>query len=509
MSSGIFPIREKDKPLEEIEDQYRSLFESSLDGILFLDPDGRIFAANPAACRMLGRTEEEICTAGRDGIVDPADTRLLIAIDERTRAGRFKGELIHRRKDGTRFPAEVTTSVFEYRDGRKQTCVIVRDITERKRMQQELERYSKHLEEMVDERTKNLADSERRFREMTDLLPETVFELNMSGNFTFMNPAGLKASGYDADDLKRGLSAFQVVAPEDHDALRESMKRILNGGPSVGHEFTIMRKDGSRFPEIAYATPIMKEGKVIGLRGVVVDITERKRLEERLLRSERLAAIGETAAMVAHDLRSPLQGITMAAYLLKQNCGPNQETIELLGLIENALNHADKIVKELLDYSRETHLQLAESTARIVLDTALQQIKKPVTVTIENLTENTPSMLLDASKIQRVFTNLIMNAIEAMPNGGKLTISSKESQGELQVKFADTGEGISEKAMQTLWKPMKTTKPGGTGLGLVICKGIVEVHGGSIQVETTVGKGSTFTVKLPIKHVSSTEHDNL
>ncbi|HUK51179.1 MAG TPA: PAS domain S-box protein, partial [Terriglobales bacterium] len=158
----------------------------------------------------------------------------------------------------------IVTVVPGYEDTLGKVLVSVIDLTEHKLMED------------------SLRDSERRFRELTDMLPETVLEQDLNGNYTFMNPAGLKHSGYDKDDLKRGLNAFQLVAPEDHDALREGMRRILNGAPSKGQELTIVRKDGSRFPEIAYATPIVREGKPVGLRCVVVDITERKRMEEKL-----------------------------------------------------------------------------------------------------------------------------------------------------------------------------------------------------------------------------------
>jgi signal transduction histidine kinase len=230
------------------------------------------------------------------------------------------------------------------------------------------------------------------------------------------------------------------------------------------------------------------------------DITERKLVDERLREAERLAAIGETATMVGHDLRNPLQGISGAVYILKQKWSStgDQETMEMLELVESSLGYADNIVRDLMDYSREVLLEPTETTAKAVIEAALLQVKIPENVTVRDLTQDTPRVILDAAKTQRVIVNLLKNAIDAMPKGGQITLSSSESNGILEVTVTDTGEGISESAMQNLWKPFKTTKQKGTGLGLAICKRIVEAHGGAIQVETTEGKGSTFTIAIPI-----------
>jgi PAS domain S-box-containing protein len=259
-------------------------------------------------------------------------------------------------------------------------------------------------------------------------------------------------------------------------------------------------------------------GNVIGALESLEDITERKRMEDelrlysehleelvaektkQLRQAERMAAIGEVAAMVAHDLRNPLQGIAGALGVIRQNLGSAADSlsVKMLDLIESSVGYAGNIIKDLVDYSREVRLEPTETTPKSVTETALLQIKIPENVAVRDLTQERPKILIDVPKMQRVFVNLLRNAIEAMPKGGLIMLSSSESNGILEMRVTDTGDGISESVLQDLWKPFKTTKPRGTGLGLAISKRVVEAHGGAIKVESTVGKGSTFIIAIPI-----------
>jgi signal transduction histidine kinase len=152
-----------------------------------------------------------------------------------------------------------------------------------------------------------------------------------------------------------------------------------------------------------------------------------------------------------------------------------------------------------LDYSKEIRLELQESSPRNVLSEALDMVQVPAKVEILNLIPDEQHLNVDPDKIERVFINLIKNAIDAMPNGGKITIDSKEANGSLEISFADIGTGISNEILPKIFSPLFTTKAQGMGFGLAICKRIIEAHGGTITVKTAKGKGTTFTVTLPIK----------
>jgi len=278
------------------------------------------------------------------------------------------------------------------------------------------------------------------------------------------------------------------------------------------------------------SSPVKREGKTIGVQSILRDVTERKQMEEKLeeysqqlealvekrtrllkeaqnqlLKSERLAAIGELASMIGHDLRNPLTGIAGATYYLKTKLGSetnqktNHKTMEMLEFIEKDIEYLNNIINDLVDYSREMRLELTEATPNSITKGALSLVKVSENVQVSDLTQDEPKIKVDVEKIKRVFVNIIQNAIDAMPEGGELTITHSELAGNLEIAFTDTGVGMSKEIMEKLWTPLFSTKAKGMGLGLAICKRIVEAHGGNISVESAVGKGSTFTVTIPIE----------
>ena len=507
-------------------------------------------------------------------------------------------------------------------------------LEQEKRHAEELTRYSTNLEQLVFERTGKLAESERRFRELSDLLPQIVFEIDKNGNVQYMNRAGFAATGLNEEELRRGLNASDMLAPAEHERATRGIQRVIAGEMIGEREFTVLRRDGTAFPVIVYTAPIMREGKTAGVRGIAVDITQRKRMEEEiraarerldymithnpaviysgkpladrsdflltylservgsmlgfepqdfighpefwgrhvhpedkrsvqagvhrlwkegqhtfeyrflhkdgsyrwireeakvvrdaagkpvevmgywtdvtewkrmeaeLAKSQRFAAIGETAAMVGHDLRNPLQGIAGAVYYLATKERPklSKEGRNMLQLIEEDIGRSDKIISDLLEYSRELHLELSETNVKSITEDALATVKIPKGIRVVNSTKNQPTMRLDLEKMRRVFLNLTLNAVDAMPKGGTLTIASIRSGDNVHITFKDTGEGMTTETLTKLWSPLFTTKAKGMGFGLPVAKRLVEAHGGSINVESKLGKGSTFTVTLPIKH---------
>jgi PAS domain S-box-containing protein len=229
--------------------------------------------------------------------------------------------------------------------------------------------------------------------------------------------------------------------------------------------------------------------------------SELKKSQEQLLKAQRLAVMGELAGMVGHDLRNPLTSIAGAQYYLKKQSGlkPEGKTKEMLEVIAKNVEYSNKIINDLLDYSREIELEIVNCTPKLIVKESLSLVKIPKNIQVIDSTENRPKIKIDVDKVKRAFVNIIKNAVEAMPRGGKLEIKSKRLKGTVEFTFSDTGAGMSKETQKKLWTPLFTTKAKGMGFGLPICKRFIEAHGGSISVKSIRGKGTTFTVTFPIE----------
>jgi PAS domain S-box-containing protein len=236
-------------------------------------------------------------------------------------------------------------------------------------------------------------------------------------------------------------------------------------------------------------------------------------IEERtseLRHAERMATIGETSAMIGHDLRNPLQVIFGMVSLVKKglkkeafsDVDPSERrTIEQrIEKIEVQANYMNKIVSDLQDYARPIKPIFEEISLDILVSRVISTLKVPRNIDISIMFDKEfPHLFVDTFLIMRVFTNLILNSIQAMPGGGQMKIKGLNSDEYAYIKIEDTGEGISKKNMENVFKPLFTTKAKGTGLGLNVCKRIVEAHNGEITIESELGVGSTITLKLPLE----------
>jgi signal transduction histidine kinase len=223
--------------------------------------------------------------------------------------------------------------------------------------------------------------------------------------------------------------------------------------------------------------------------------------QEKLLKAERLAAIGELAGMIGHDLRNPLTGITNATYYLRKRSASimNDKEREMLKTIERCVERSNNIINELLEYSKEIRLDLVETNPKSLMEDALSQIVVPASVEVDDQTQVQPMLKIDKQKMARVFINIIKNAFDAMPNGGRLIIKSERAENNVVFSLKDTGTGMTKEVMSKIWTPLFTTKARGMGFGLAICKRIVKAHGGTVAAESELGKGSVFTITIPLK----------
>ena len=523
-----------EEDLRQSEERYRSLFDRMLDGIYLSTHEGRFVDVNPAFVRMFGYSSKQ-------EMLDISDIKKELYFLPKERGshildtGQEEVEVYRmRRKDGSEVWVEDHGGYVHdeqgniiYHEG------ILRDVTQRKRLEEELKHYSAHLEELVKERSGKLAESEARYRRLFEGSPISLWEEDFSEVKKYLddlrsrgtrnlrryfiehpedlakcatmvkildvNEATLRLYGAKTVEELRG-ELGRVFTHEFHDKFREELVALGEGKTQFASEFDNQTLTGdTKHVSVILSVIPGYEDTLAKVLVSTIDLTERKEMEQRLQQADRLAAVGETAAMVGHDLRNPLQGIAGAVHLLKQEALTAKERDEMLRLIEDSVGYSDTIVRDLTEYSAEIKLNLIETTPKSIVREALGKVSVPRVVTVHDRSEERPTIKVDSDRMKRVFINLVDNAIDAMPQGGILTISGKRSDGSVEIEFSDTGSGMPEKVMKNLWKPLQTTKAKGLGLGLAICKRVVDAHGGSISVKSKAGEGTTVTIRLPIK----------
>ena len=376
----------------------------------------------------------------------------------------------------------------------------------------QLKEYADQLELKVEERTLDLRKSEEKLRSIFAASPDAIAVADLKGNITECNQATLQLYRCSSKDEIIGKSAFAFIAKKDHEKAQEYMKKVLEQGAIKEAEMTRLTLDGREFPaEISVNVVRDASGKPTAFVSITKDITERKRIEEQLLKSERLAAIGELATMVGHDLRNPLTGIAGAAYYLKMKLGSklDPKASEMLELIDKDIQYSNKIINDLLDFSRDIRLARAKTSIKYLVKETLAKMKIPRKVKIIDLTKKDCKIFVDAGQMNRVFENIVKNAIDAMPRGGQLEIKSEKMNNMLKVTFCDTGVGISQENLSRLGSPLFTTKAKGVGMGLAICKRLTEAHGGSLSIDSKEKVGTCVTVTLPIDVEERPEEKNV
>ena len=275
IARDITERKQAEEALRESEERYHSFFDNSIDAVMLTAPNGTILAANSEACHMFGYTEEELRRVGRNGIVDTSDPRLLIALEERTRTGKFKGELIQIRKDGTKFPTEISTAIFKDKDGHFKTSMIIRDITEHKQAEEALK------------------ESESRFRSIIESSKDgIIFFDGKTRKILFGNGTMAELLGYSKEGLV-GRSIPSLHPPEDWESIEQEFQKHVRGEISISTGIPVLRSDGSVFYADISSSLIPLDG-IFYFSAFFRDITERKRAEEALCESEeRLRAMFE------------------------------------------------------------------------------------------------------------------------------------------------------------------------------------------------------------------------
>jgi PAS domain S-box-containing protein len=371
---------------------------------------------------------------------------------------------------------------------------------------------------------KDLENSEKRYRDLVSTLNEGVWEADADLVTTYVNPKMVEMLGYTPQEMI-GHSVYDFLMPEKVDNVRSHHLRRKQG-ISEQYETQFIRKDGSLIDVQLGVTPLVDEkgnfrGSLAGiqdisnLKAIQQELADQSRhledlVEERtrdlkdaqsqLIRAEKLATLGELAGGVGHELRNPLAVISNVVYLLKSSL-PKSDTnmLEYVEMIETETHNASSIINDLLDYSRIQPTEKEPTALSEVMAALLAKLPIPKTIVVENILPAVlPNVTVNRQQVEMIFTNLISNAIEAMPKGGKLNISARVRGDNLTVLVTDTGVGISRKDLKKIFEPLYTTKPRGIGLGLAITSRLAELNNIKIRVKSQEGHGTTFSLDFLI-----------
>lgn len=502
------------RQLQEIESYLVHVLDNTLDAIIWIDNDQVIRSWNKGAEQIFGYKADEIIGKSFELLV-PEKLRRARELEKIFRDVKRHGSIRNYQteritKDGRRIIVDLTSTAIRDRDGRMIGRVaFIRDITKSRQLEREVHETRDFLESVLNSTS------------------EVVAVTDLDGRIKYINPAAERAIGHGLQEIvNRDLSSFY----EDGSVLKTIMGLILVGadeeklkgalGPGVSileyngrqgiarYETCVRRKDGSKAVlQVSMSILRDKEGRPIGFIGVGRDVSKIKELEqerelvrEQLYRSERLAELGQLAAGVAHELRNPLAGIKGAIEVLKDSYVEDSTHRQVMGEILQRVERLNAVVRDLLEYAKPTppskmRIKLTELVDGVV--EVLTRDPKLSRVEIQRDYSSDVVAWVDPNLMERVFINIILNAVQAMNFSGTLRISSREQDGHASISFSDTGPGMDEGVLKKIFDPFFTTKPEGSGLGLSLCKKYVDAHGGRIEVKSEPGKGTTFTVILP------------
>ena len=507
------------KQAEAMLARYHLLSEQTRDLILFIRSDGHIIEANRAALAAYGYERETLLTMTIYDLRDAATVPLVPLQMAQADTQGIRFETVHRRKDGGTFPVEVS-SIGADIHGERVLLSIIRDVSDRKRAEDALRQ------------------SQELFAKAFSASPHLISVSSLAdGRYLMVNDAVLRATGYTRDEMLGHTSTeLQIFAEgEGRDSLVQALRRgastvrdlelhlrgkhghiqtvllsaeviTVDGQPCIltsSNDITARRRAEETLHQ-AYAELEQRvEERTAALRQAMA---ERQRLEQEAQRVQHFALLGRLAAGVSHEIRNPLGVIFLHADLLEeelQQPSPDspKQIAQSLGEIKTHLVRLDDLVQDYLSLVRVSTIQLAVQDLTAAMQSWSAEFQRlAATHGVTFLADGLETLGLapfHASTLRRAFLNLVQNALDAMPEGGTLTLAGQGTTTQVQLQVRDTGSGIAAERLQQIFEPLYTTKPGGTGLGLYIVQEIVAAHAGQLTVDSKAGQGTTFTIALP------------
>jgi PAS domain S-box-containing protein len=500
-------VSERTQQLTASQARYKSLFDFVADSVFMVSATGAVVAVNEREQQVLGYAESEIIGKHFLDIVPELHHRAFmgwlcdVSTEQRQVATQ---DMTVYHADRHEVPVEMDLIRV---GGTEQLLVMVqlRDITDRKKLEHQLQSHREDLELNVRERTREIEETKQYLENLLENANDVIYTLDLDQQFTYVN-SKVNAWGYRKDDLI-GRPYLSLLSRR-HRGRR--LKSTLDIGAKQVYEVEVVTRLGEVRAVMVSVSPLQgADGEILGVLGIARDMTETKKLERQILNAEKLASIGQLAAGVAHEINNPLGGILNCLYNLRKGTLSPARQEEYWTSMEHGVRRVQKIIRQLLDFSQQHEPAFSPADINRIVGQVLgltTHLFASNRIHLETFpTHDLPSVMVDRHMIEQVLMNLILNAVQAMKNGGVLTIRTSVAEGVCRVEVSDTGSGIPASVLPRIFDPFFTTKGEGegTGLGLSVNLGIVERHGGKILVESEVGKGTTFTLCLPVSRERS------
>ena len=478
--------------LREANEFLSNLIETSVDGIIAADMKGRVIIFNRGAERLLGYRAEEVIGKFNVANFYPPGVARDIMRRLRSEANGGKGRVLPHRiigvsKSGEHIPITLSGALI-YQGGREIASVgIFYDLREILKAQEEL------------------LESEAKFRELFETVRHGLYFSSREGKFLECNEAMVEMLGYANKEEALAIDLARDLYLDAADRL-EFQRMIESHGYVKDYEVQFKKKTGEPLTVLLTAH-VRKDrtGKVLGYQGLFVNITERRRLEQQLFQSEKLAAMGRLTAQIAHELNNPIYGVMNCLDLLKSEIPESSKKRRFLDMATSETKRISELLRGMLSFFRpdedvKTMVDLNSVIDDVILFVGKQLHEFKIQVILD-LDQALPKVFASGNQMKQVLLNLIMNAKTAMRRGGTLTIATRSMDGKVRFSVSDTGSGIPEDIRDRIFEAFFTTKSDvkGVGLGLSVCFGIIRQHNGEITVESEVDTGTTFTITLPLQ----------
>lgn len=498
-------LEERNKELETSESRYKDLVENSPEMIHSVDIDRYFVHVNNTELNILGYSLKEMQNKKIEDVVPDEDKEKLVKhIARSAREGISTIETQFISKTGKRTDVEVTaTAQYHPITGSfVKTRAFVRDITDRKKLERQLKEYYDTLEQKVNNRTKELKETKEYLENLLETANDVIYTLNSKGIITYVNKK-IEEWGYKKGELIG--KSFLTILSDRHQG--ERFRKTVTKGVRQTYEVEVIDKSGDRKYAALSISPLRSnEGKIVEVLGIAKDITGQKLLEQQVIQAEKMSAIGQLAAGIAHEINNPLGGILNCLYnLRKKRLSPEREE-EYIKSMEDGIHRVQRTVDQLLDFSQQHEPKLTSVDINNLVEGVLSlinyAIKKNGIKLKKEFTESLPQLMADQHKMGQVVMNILLNAVQAIKGKGQIRVKTFKENGWCCIEVMDNGNGIPPDILPRIFDPFFTTKDvgKGTGLGLAVSRGIVEIHSGRIDVKSELGKGTTFTVKLPINN---------